>query len=205
MKENKKNILDDFSDISGDEKRKILNDFKKLQALLKPSSDYKERLFSRLQAIKYHNESNISHFQKYVSGILAFTFCFSGIWYFYTHIDTDRTYKDGTKNEQGVQGDEFRGVATPSTMEIAPSNDSMMRDMGNLGPSISEYSDEEKEIFQEKCKDQGGFFIEGENLCIIEMSDICSLESLRNEQENDCSIFYNPENIKQEILPYEGQ
>ena len=53
------------------------------------------------------------------------------------------------------------------------------------------WSNEDKELFQEICENNQGFLIDDEYICILDSSDMCGLESLRNYKDNACNIFFS--------------
>lgn len=191
----KNNILDDFSDISLEEKEKILWDFEKLQTSLKATTEYKENLFSQLQAL-YHFKEQKNYFsvQKYISWLLAFTFCVSGIWYFFSKIENDTWWEIWVTPVQtfsDISDVSQRSIASISWEEQELDSEvstMMMKDIW-----VVSFTDKEKEIFENICQDIWGFFISEEYFCVLDMSDICSLDSLKYLQDNSCNIFFQKE------------
>lgn len=198
----KNNILDDFSDISSKQKEKILWDFEKLQTSLNASSKYKENLFSRLQAL-YHFKEQKNYFsvQKYISLLLAFTFCVSGIWYFFSKIEYDNRWEIWTTSVQT-----FSDISDVSQRSIASISwdsqelDSEVSTMMMKDIWVVSFTDEEKVIFENICQDIWGFFISEEYFCVLDMSDICSLDSMKYLQDNSCNIFFQKENWTEEDI-----
>ena len=207
MKHSKKHILDDFSDFSPEQKEKILWDFDKAHRALKPRSDYREWLFSRLETLYYFwQKKHTLYLYRLTSAFLVFTLSISWIWYFYSQTYTERWVENiYVSSEKHISEEVFlepMGIDSqePSwpVMDLAMSR--MLEDM--------QYSEEEKHIFQEVCLESRGFFVEEEDICILDMSEICWLDALRMRQQNTCSIFYREmwdEISYEEMLPYQGQ
>ena len=88
MKEYRKNrILREFWDFDRTKAKKLLSDFVEARRTLLPSKDYKEGLYSRLEALRYKKESNLELIKRYFSSAIAFTFIVSVVWFFYTQTD----------------------------------------------------------------------------------------------------------------------
>ena len=88
MKEYRKNrILREFWDFDKTKTQELLYDFSEARKTLLPSKEYKEDLYSRLEALRYKKESNIELIKRYFSSTLAFTFIVSVVWIFYTQTD----------------------------------------------------------------------------------------------------------------------
>ena len=88
MKDYRKNrLLREFRDIDRSKAKKLLTDFIDARKALSPDKEYKENLFSRLEALQYKKESTLETIKKYFSSALAFTFVVSVVWLFYTQTD----------------------------------------------------------------------------------------------------------------------
>jgi len=83
----KKHLLEEFSDIERSKAKHILTDFRNARNIFLPNKEYKEHLYSCLEALRYNKESHLELIKKYFSSALAFTFIISVVWLFYTQTD----------------------------------------------------------------------------------------------------------------------
>ena len=206
MKEYRRNrLLREFRDIDRSQAKKILEDFEDARKILLPDTWYKENLFSRLETLVYKKESTFENIKKYFSSALAFTFVVSVVWLFYTQTDFLWESVSDTPPTPWVQP----AILSEDMSEMAPMSDMWTRSiMPNSDPAMS-WSDEDKKLFQEICNDSWGFLIDDVYICILDMTDMCWLESLKKDEANACSVFFSWEIVDthtyDEILPYEGQ
>ena len=205
MKEYRKNrILREFWDFDRTKAKKLLSDFIEARRTLLPTKEYKEHLYSRLEALRYKKESNVELIKRYFSSVLAFTFVVSVVWLFYTQ--NDFTW---VPLSEDISVAVMPAQLSEDMSEVMWLADMWVRSMMIDADMTFAWTDEEKETFGQICTDNWGFFIEDEYICILDTVDMCGLESLRTAQDNSCNIFFiwEKDDIYDHdaILPYEGQ
>lgn len=203
MKEN--NLFDDFPEIDNKNLESVQKDFQHLHTSLQPTQSFKEQLVSRLEALSQYQKWQSFDFKKYTSWILAFTFLVSFIWYFYANFFNENTMKQGEQMEKvQVFSDMWTSRWVSEEMHIMSDERMSVGRMWAVD-FWTTYSEEDRIWFSQACEDAEWFYISEDEMCILNMSDICDIRSYVTQSENACSVLFWGKSVESEILPNKGQ